>query len=216
MKRSILLLLPLFAACSFFAQKEYAPNPDPENHIHADFAVWIGEEKIDFTNPKYMSGVSYDEESHDEASEYHHEHLHLHDGVGWVIHTHKPGYTIADFFGSLGFTMSARCMQLDTGVDLCPNELGETWRMFVRHKPLVQSEWEEVTWDPGYEFKDMDQILLTFQKDDAEVSKRIDEQKAAMTDVACLYSKTCPWRGDPPAESCIADPEVPCVMPTEE
>ncbi|HLC75593.1 MAG TPA: hypothetical protein VJB82_00535 [Candidatus Peribacterales bacterium] len=212
MKRSIFLLLPILAACSYFAHKEYALNPDPENHIHADFAVWIGEEKIDFTDPKYMSGVSYDEESHDEEKEYHHQYLHLHDNVGSVIHTHKVGYTIADFLGSIGFVMSARCMRLDTGVDLCPNELGESWRMFVRHRPLIENEWQEVPWDPHFEFEDMDQILLTFQNDDEESMKKIEAQKNAMTDDACLYSKTCPWRGDPPTENCIADPEVPCVL----
>ena len=36
-----------------------------------------------------------------------------------------------------------------------------------------------------------------------------------MTDDACKYSKTCPWRGEPPAESCIADPAVPCTAPLD-
>ena len=212
MKRIILLFLPLLAACSLFAHKEYAPNPDPENHIHADFAVWIGDEKLDFTDPKYMSGVSYDEESHDEKEEYHHEHLHLHDGVGWVIHAHKTGYTIADSLGSIGLLMGAQCMRLESGVDICPNELSETWRMFVRHQPLKENAWEERAWDPDYAFRDMDQILLTFQKDDSAAAAKIEDQKAAMTDDACLYSRTCPWRGEPPVENCISDPEVPCVL----
>ena len=56
------------------------------------------------------------------------------------------------------------------------------------------------------------QILLTYQNEDEASMERITEQKEEMTDDACLYSKTCPWRGEPPAENCIADPEVPCVL----
>ena len=212
MKLFYSLPILLLTSCSLFGHKEYAANPDPVNHIHADFAVWIEDEKIDFTDSKYMSGVSYDEESHDEVSEYHHEHLHLHDGIGWVMHTHKPGDGIGDFFSSIGVVMTANCMKLDSGVDICPNELGQRWRIFVRHRPLEGSEWEEMAWDPEYELKDMDQILLTYQNEDEASMERITEQKEEMTDDACLYSKTCPWRGEPPAENCIADPEVPCVL----
>ncbi len=209
MKKSFIFLGVLLTSCAFLGAKEYVANPDP-SHVHADFAVWIEGEKIDFSDPKYMSGVSTDETTHDEEDEYHHQYLHLHDGIGHVIHTHKPGYLIKDFFSSIGFSMTANCMTLDSGVDICPNELGQKWMMFVRHRPLDGNDWEEMAWNPDYEFQDLDQILLTFQAQDEET--RIEEQKEEMTDDACLYSKTCPWRGEPPAESCVADPEVPCVI----
>ncbi|MDP6561607.1 MAG: hypothetical protein QF793_01650, partial [Candidatus Peribacteraceae bacterium] len=105
-----LVLVLLLAAC----ERQYEPNPDP-NHTHADFAVWVEGEKVEFSDAKYMSGVSWDEGSHDEADEYHHEHLHLHDEVGHVLHRHKPGLTLDAFFESLDYSFGSQY----------------TWRMFV-------------------------------------------------------------------------------------
>jgi hypothetical protein len=214
MRYLLLSTLLLLTACSLFGPKEYEQNPDP-NHTHADFALYIEEEKIDFAIPEYMSGVSYNEESHDEEHEYHHEYLHLHDDVGHVIHTHKQGLTVGTFFSSIGFVITANCIQLDSGVDVCP-ERDYAWHMYIRKKPLNKDEvWQEIDLTPDYIFDDMDQILLTYQSSDPVSNLRIIKQQEEMTDDACLYSQTCPWKGDPPTENCIADPEIPCVLPLE-
>lgn len=193
-------LLFLLTACNFFGQREYTQNPDP-NHTHADFAVWIEGEKIDFSDEAYMSGIPKREGSSDEDT-YHHKHLHLHDEIGSLLHRHKPGLTIGDFLSSLGFTMSTQCLTLDTHVMVCP-ESGKSWQMFVNG--------EQVNYDAAYAFEDVDQILLTYGASAEDVQRQLSE----MTDEACLFSRTCLWRGDPPAENCIADPEVPCVAPLE-
>lgn len=211
----VIMIVAAAAAWSFRTPSEYAPNPDP-NHTHADFAIYIEDEKLDFSLDQYMSGVSYSEESHDEPKEYLHQYLHLHDNIGYVIHRHKPGYTVGDFLGSINFVMTDRCLTLDSGVMVCPNELGQKWRMFLRKTPLYDTEWEEVEWNPDYVFEDMDQILLTYQGVDAASEERIREQLEDMTDGSCLYSQTCPWVGPAPTENCIADPEVPCVIPIGE
>jgi len=202
MKHSLFLLLPILAACTFFGAREYEPNPDP-NHIHADFALWIEGLKIDFSEPKYLSS----------EEDYHHKYLHLHDEVGHVLHRHKPGLTIKEFFKSLGFEMTANCMKLDTRVHVCP-ESGKTWKMFVSN-PATGVEWKEVPYDPDSVFEDMDQMLLTYQGTDAVSALNIEKQQQKMTDDSCLYSQTCPWRGEPPAEDCIADPDIPCLQPQE-
>ena len=163
------------------------PNPDP-NHTHADFAVWVDEVNMDFSDDEYMSGVSYDEASHDEEDEYHHQYLHLHDNVGHVLHRHKPGLSLKEFFDSLGFRFDP----------------GKTFRMFINE--------EEVPFDLGYIFKDLDVLLLTTSTDPDLVFDQLEQ----LTDDACLYSRRCPWRGDPPAENCVADPSVPCVVPEED
>jgi hypothetical protein len=65
--------------------------------------------------------------------------------------------------------------------------------------------------DTAYVFEDGDQILVYFNEngaDDAEIAAA----QAKMTDDACKYSKTCPWKGTPPTENCIADPTVPCIV----
>ena len=59
----------------------------------------------------------------------------------------------------------------------------------------------------SYVFADEDKILITTAVDDTELQKELK----LLTDDACLYSQTCPERGEPPTENCIADPAVPCI-----
>ncbi len=167
-------------------------NPDA-NHTHADFAVWFGAERLDFSKPEYMSGLSADETTHDEPGEVHDMHLHLHDGNGDVIHRHKPGLTLGEFFASLGMTFTTDCFTYE-GREACNG------RMFINGR--------EVPMNPGYVFQDLDHVLLSYDSDD----EAVESQLSALSDEACLYSKACPWRGDPPTENCIADPEIPCVV----
>jgi len=179
MKKAVIVCAMFaLAACS----REHVQNPDP-NHTHADFAIWVDGAQVDFSESKYMSGLSTDEHTHDEEGEYLHKFLHLHDGNGNVLHSHKSDQTLREFFDSLGYSFS--------------NEYA--WRMFING--------EEHEFDLSYAFQDMDQILLTTSSNETDVLNQI----AHITDEACLYSKTCPWRGDPPTENCVADPEVPCV-----
>ena len=200
MRKAFLISL-LLSACALPWGREYTQNPDP-NHTHADFAVWMEGEKIDFSASKYMSGLPTNEETPDETDQYRHKHLHLHDEIGSLLHRHKPGLPIGEFLQSLGFTMSTQCLTLDSTVMICP-ESGKKWQMFVNG--------EQVPYDAAYAFEDIDQILLTYGASAEDVQKQL----SAMTDEACLFSRTCLWRGDPPAENCIADPEVPCVAPLD-
>jgi len=175
MKRFSLLfcLSILFFAC----ERQYTENPDP-NHTHADFAVWVDGEKVDFSGKEHMSGL---EDDHDHL----HPYLHLHDHIDRIIHQHKPGLILRDFFDSLDFTF----------------QRDREWRMFVNG--------EEMEFDLDYVFEDMDQIFLTTSSASAQVLYELEQ----MTDDACRYSQTCLWKGKPPAENCIADPAVPCVAP---
>ncbi|MEQ1849803.1 MAG: hypothetical protein ABL890_04395 [Candidatus Peribacteraceae bacterium] len=167
------------------------PNPDP-NHTHADFAVFLGGKKVDFSLAKYMSGLSTDDTTHDEENEYHDEHLHLHDNNGDVLHRHKPALTIGAFFSSLpGVRYEGSTFSID-GV-------AATVRLFVNGVENKDSA--------NHVFTDVDQILIT----DATEQTEIDHELSLLTDEACLYSRTCPWKGDPPTENCIADPSIPCL-----
>lgn len=185
------------SACRFWLPAT-APNPD-HRHTHADFAVWVGDRKADFNRPEWMSGSSKEAPAGGHGDDDHkHPYLHLHDGNGHLIHRHKPGLSIGTFFASLGLDMTPECFQWDSDHRDCNRE-GQRWRMFVHG--------EEVPVDPGYVFADGDNILLTYDTGDM----RIEEQLRQMTDDACLYSQTCPRRGKPPTENCIADPAVPCT-----
>lgn len=206
-----LLLLPavLLAACAF--GRQYEQNPDL-NHTHADFAIWVDDEKLDFSANELMSGISTDEATHDEEGEHLHPYLHLHDNIGYVLHRHKPGLTLAEFFASMQVAFTEKCY-----VSLMPLADGEIcsespFRLFVRNMADAEPQWKELPFDTAYEFRDMDQVLITTAATDAQLTVQMEQ----MTDDACRYSRTCPWRGDPPTENCIADPAVPCVAPADE
>ncbi len=166
-----------------------AVNPDP-NHTHADFAVFIEGDRIDFSQEKYMSTDTDPK----------HPYTHVHDGNGNVMHRHKPGVTVGEFFASLNITLTPDCFTLDTGEQYC-NDGEKRWTMFVNG--------EETPIDPAFAFQDIDQILLTYGSSDDEAAAQLKR----LTDDACLYSQTCPERGTPPKENCISDPTVPCVAP---
>jgi hypothetical protein len=187
----------LLGACGTRDPHDIA-NPDP-NHTHTDFAIWMDGQKMDFSAPELMSGTSSDETTHDEDEERHDPYLHLHDEIGHVIHRHKPGLTIGDFFASIQIDISGNCYT--SFEPLADGEIcGEhPFRMFINGK--------ETSLNLDYVFEDLDQMLFTNATDAAEVV----EQLQRLTDDACLYSKRCPWRGEPPAEGCIADPAVPCA-----
>jgi len=181
----------LFAKISSDSTMAAAPavNPDP-NHTHADVALYIDGKKLDLSDEKYMSSEQNTL----------HQFFHLHDGNGNVIHRHKPGIAISELFSSFRITMTKDCVTVDDGQESCTDGKNR-WRMIVNGG--------ERMFDPSYVFKDTDKILLTYGASDTTW----EEEWWNMTDDACLYSKTCPERGEPPTENCIADPTVPCIAP---
>lgn len=188
--------LLLLAACT---KTEPAINPDP-NHTHADFVLWIEGKKLDFSASQFMSGSSTDEEDGDPTHKHLHEYLHLHDANGHIIHRHKPGLTLNDFFTSMpGMRYQGNEFKFMDCIT-CQHSAGTYQvRLFVNGVEERQGS--------SYVFSDDDKLLITDTTDPVKLRKEI----RMVTDEACLYSHTCPERGKPPAENCIADPEVPCV-----
>lgn len=177
------------------------PNPDP-NHTHADFLVMLDGEVIDFTDEFFMTGASTEDHTRDESLPAMRTFLHLHDGLGHVIHRHKPGLTLQDFVDSISVGFTANCIlyrSSEIDRDMACSE--DPWRMFVNG--------QERPFSLNLDFADGDKILITTTRDDAVAL----EENGMIQDDACRYSQTCPWRGKPPVENCIADPEVPCVAP---
>ncbi|PIP64998.1 hypothetical protein COW95_04170, partial [Candidatus Peregrinibacteria bacterium CG22_combo_CG10-13_8_21_14_all_49_11] len=208
-------IVSLALFCTLFlvaCRHEYADNPDP-NHTHADVAVWIEGEKVDFSGDQYMSGL---EDDHDHEHDHLHPHLHLHDGIGHVVHQHRPGLTFGEFLESVGFSFEGWeqvCFVDEHQIKKCWPASGGNWRFFVNGKEVMCGPTEDCLHPlfvaKDYVFRDMDGLLLLFNASDTDREAAFRE----ITDDACLYSRTCPWRGDPPAENCIADPTVPCVVP---
>jgi hypothetical protein len=196
----IVAIAAIAAAIGYRAAQPAAVNPDP-NHTHVDFAVFLDGEKIDFSGDEYMSGSSDESGSMTGATIKHNPYLHLHDGNGSVIHRHKPGLTLQDFFDSLSIGFTANCIIYKEPLEPDMRCSEHNWRMYVngQERPFGLDD----------NFADLDRILLTTSASDDEVRSQLSQ----MTDDACRYSRTCPEKGPPPTENCIADPTVPCVVP---
>ncbi len=205
----LVLLCGAVAAVVFIPTPEPAVNPDP-NHTHADFAVWINGKQLDFSAAKYMTTEA--QEAKLKAGDLR-LYLHLHDGNGHVIHRHKPGLTLRDFFETLGATFRVQnghnlCVHFPQTREVCQDEAAhKDWVMVMNDN--------QTNFDPAYVFKDGDAILISFNgwgdvMPEDKWEAELHREWSLMTHDACLYSKTCPARGPAPTESCVSDPTVPC------
>jgi len=152
-----------------------------EEHAHADFRVYINGKALDFTLSKYQS-------TEDTSL---HPYMHLHGGIGTIIHKHQKGVTLGDFFESLGIRFTKDCFVMDDGKELCNGE-GETLKFFVNGVPNAAFG--------DYELNDLDKILITFGDEEDVI---IQAQTKSVTDDACIYSEKCPERGPAPIEECV-------------
>lgn len=150
-------------------------------HVHSDFLFVINGAKVDLTGTPYQSN----------SEQILHPSFHFHDGVDTMIHRHAEGLTLADFFASFGFTLTNTCITKDTKESYCKEK-------FKKLALIVNGEEirEIVTYIP----QEGDKILLYY--DDYENEEEIPMFESQITDDACLYSGTCPERGEPPFESC--------------
>lgn len=150
-------------------------------HAHFDLSVVLDGTPIDFTQDKYQSS---EENELDEA-------IHMHDGNGKVVHLHKKGATLEQFFNSLKIKFTKECLNLDTGANYC-NGTSKTLKMFVSGQENTDFE--------KYVPQDLDRILITYG---AQTESQIKSQIDGVSDDACIYSEKCPERGTPPDEKCV-------------
>ena len=151
-----------------------------EYHVHADFLIYIQDEKIDLEKEIYMT--TSEQELH--------EHAHLHDANGEVQHMHKEGITFAEFINSLGLNVTDECITYD-GTEYCSSE-EESLLLFVNNEQYEGS----IT---NFEAMDEDRVLLYYGPyDEEKITGYMNEVK----NDACFYSGTCPERGIAPPESC--------------
>ena len=150
-----------------------------EVHIHADFAVFIGNEQVNFSNPEYIS-----DQSHTLS-----ERTHIHDEEGRVLHIHVSGVTFEEFLGTLGIFMNYTCLKIDNKT-YCKDDTNDL-RMFVNSKEISDFE--------NYEIKDLDRILLVYDS-----RNNIEEQLKSVSDIACVFSNKCPEKGQAAGEDCVS------------
>lgn len=149
------------------AEIQKAPKPTVTKtaayHTHVNFNAYINGTAMDFTQAKYQ-------EVNGKAPN---EFIHLHDNKGDIIHIHKQGETLGDFFSSIN-------LAFDANTKLYVN--GKEDPQFMKYVP-----------------QDLDRILITNATDPVTIQSQI----AGVADDACIYSLKCPERGKPPTENCV-------------
>jgi hypothetical protein len=155
-------------------------------HVHADFRMYIDDERIRFTDEKYQSSTAHT----------HHVSLHFHDGNDEVIHRHAEGGTLTEFFESIDIILTNSCLTMDTGPEYCTNDTADLI-LLVNGKRIDDID--------NYIFAEEDRILLYYGNPS---NPKLNDYIANITDLSCIYSGTCPERGAPPTESCGLTCEV--------
>ena len=175
-----LVLVVLAGGALYYYTQPSTPQVLGKPHSHIDFVVVLNDERIDLSDDKYMS----------RPDQILHPDLHLHDNNQNVLHIHKEGLTMAEFFASIGFTLTDECITTDTSESYCSNE-NATLQMYVDGE-LVTS--------PANHIPTNETRLLVYYGDPNSPS--IQNHQNSITDEACIYTGTCPERGTPPPEAC--------------
>jgi len=149
-----------------------------EYHTHADFKVYLNGSFINFSQDKFQSN-----EEHLLSQD-----VHLHDGNGNIIHFHKAGITMKDFFNSINMDISNNCFVDDLGHNYCNNK-NYSLEFYVNGLKINNYE--------NYVSKDLDRILIAYVNKNENISKLLD----MVTNDSCIQSEKCPERGKPSDES---------------
>lgn len=100
----ILVLAILIAAIGWFFYFRNSSHQKEEIHYHAGFQVYKDNTLVDFSDLQYMNlrpcGVSNEKEDPQI------EKAHLHDGVGDVVHVHRPDALWKDLFQNIKYDIS--------------------------------------------------------------------------------------------------------------
>ena len=194
------------------------PVAPPAYHVHADFAVYVNGEKLDFAQQRYMSEKAPGKT----LAKY----VHLHGEDGNVLHFHAPRVTLGDFFESIGMELDENCFTDDRNATYCKdgftagNVPGDYCYLNDQNQRICNQNQEIKTLKfyvngqlhekfGNYVPKDLDRILITYGN---ETPAQLHAQLQSITDNACIQSLKCPERGTPTPEdgcdvtdACVAD-----------
>ena len=177
-------------------------QPIPAFHEHADFAMYLNGDLVDFTKDEFMSvtpckvvqtrfGIPI-AQAHGKNRESLKDDVHLHDNIGGVVHSHLEGIDWSDFFVSIGMSFDDKSFADDQGNVFVNNETHE-FRFFVNGV--------EVEMIAEREIRDNDKVLISY----GLIGRSVDDfatELVSITNDACFYSETCLHRGGAPYESC--------------
>lgn len=165
-------------------------------HWHADFALFIRGQQLDFNKPEFFS-------TSDKLKS---PNVHIHENPkinrSTVVHVHREQTTWDEFFASLGFQLTdstftdkvdgSTCLKLPSGEKLC-NTDKESFKFFVNGVQVDGIALSDIT--------DIARVLVSYGPETAEQARA---QYGTVTDMACILSESCKARIDPnePPEDC--------------
>lgn len=120
------------------ATDDYLEEQEKAFHIHADFKAYIDDKAVDFSVPMYQLRDKY---------------VHVEDGVGELIHIHKKGITIGNFFETLDIGFNKTCLIIPMRGSYC-NTDDKKLSFYVNG--IENNEFD------SYEIKDLDRILVSY------------------------------------------------------
>ena len=112
-KHAILVLAGIIIGVLGLATVRFFTLKSDEVHYHADFALYINEQRDEFNNFTFYEEVQACEE-HDANNVK--ARVHLHDKKSSLIHVHDNGVTWGQFFANLGYTLGDKAVVTDGGV----------------------------------------------------------------------------------------------------
>lgn len=166
----------------------------PPTHEHADFALVIRGEKVDFSDPRFISDTEGKELS---------ENVHIHAPRFSVVHVHRTLTTWDEFFRSLGFTLTdpsfpgttreRTCMELLSGEKLC-NSATESWKFIANGVPVDGLA--------NVYIGDLARVLFSYGPE--SIDEVMAKQWPGVTGEACIPSELCVERipANEPKETC--------------
>lgn len=162
-RRSQLILIGVIAAIAVgiaYGVLSYSSSPPRtanfgavgSTHEHAAFRLFINNQAIDFSQPKYQLKSQY---------------IHFEGGDGDTIHKHATNVDIGFLFETMGMKLTKDCFTMDDGKAYCNDD--NTLKFYVNG---VANEMYD-----KYVLKDNDRILVSYGPQDFE---RLGEQIKAV------------------------------------
>lgn len=143
---------------------------EKNQHVHADFKVYIQGQGINFSESRFQST------NQKALTEY----VHFHDGNGNVVHLHASGVPLSYLFGTFGGNLNASCIQVAAGEPAYCSDNQNSLRFYVN------SNWYSDA--SGYVFSDLDQLLISYGPPTEDVKALLQ----SVTAESCILSGKCP------------------------
>lgn len=152
-------------------------------HDHAEFLIFVRGERLDFSDPKFVSTAEKELSPN----------VHIHEPRYTVVHIHRESTTWDELLLSLGFELtdvtygvdvSDTCLVMPEGEELCNTET-ETFK-FVANGIRVDGIASET-------ISGLTRLLISYG---SESSEEVQAQYEQVTDESCIPSGLCTDRGD--------------------